>query len=67
MPGQRCCVCKNSQSKDPAVSFHRFPKDSERRSVWLEVFDVHWKSCLRPILLGLFSSTMQGPGLDSST
>ena len=41
MPGQRCCVCGNSRSKDPGVSFHRFPNQRmypERRAVWLQVF-----------------------------
>ena len=41
MPAQRCCVCGNSRSKDPGVSFHRFPNKRihpERRAVWLQVF-----------------------------
>ena len=25
MPGQKCCVCENSRTKDPQVGFHRFP------------------------------------------
>ncbi len=38
MPGQRCRVCGNSQSKDPGISFHRFPRNTDARSKWLEVF-----------------------------
>ena len=41
MPGQTCCVCGNSRSKDPGVSFHRFPNQQmhpERIAVWLQVF-----------------------------
>lgn len=40
MTGKYCCVCGNSQSKDPNASFHRFPKDQRRRAVWLKVFDM---------------------------
>ena len=41
MPGQRCCVCGNSRTKDPQVVFHRYPsaaKNPERRALWLSVF-----------------------------
>ena len=38
MGGQRCCVCGNRQARDPAASFHRFPRDTVRRTLWLEVF-----------------------------
>jgi len=40
MPGQKCCICGNSQVLDKTASFHRFPDDKARRAVWLEVFDV---------------------------
>ena len=41
MPGQQCCVCDNSRTKDPGLSFHRFPNERmnlERRAVWLREF-----------------------------
>ena len=41
MPGKYCCVCGNNHSKDPNVSFHRFPSDRTKRGRWLEVFDMH--------------------------
>ena len=47
MPGQRCCVCTNSQSKDPSASFHRFPRDPAVRTVWLSTFDIQ-ESDLKP-------------------
>lgn len=30
-----CLVCGNTKAKDHSVSFHRFPKDQERRSKWI--------------------------------
>ena len=33
MGGQRCCVCGNRQARDPAASFHRFPRDTVRNSM----------------------------------
>ena len=38
MTGHRCCVCGNSH--DPGVSFHRIPKEPERRALWLRVFEL---------------------------
>ena len=38
MPGDSCLVCGNTRSKDSSASFHRFPTDSERRTVWLNAF-----------------------------
>ena len=47
MPGQRCCVCSNSQAKDPTASFHRFTRDPALRSAWLGVFELQ-ESDLKP-------------------
>ena len=33
--GHKCCVCGNTRTKDSSVSFHRFPKEQKRRSLWL--------------------------------
>ena len=39
MPGGKyCCVCKNSYSKDPQISLHRFPSATDKRGAWLEAF-----------------------------
>ena len=41
MPGQQCCVCGNSRTKDPRLSFHHFPNERmnlEMRAVWLREF-----------------------------
>ena len=40
MLGQRCCVCPNTQSKDPSLKFHRFPRDPAVRRVWLDTFSM---------------------------
>ena len=32
MTGQRCCVCNNNRAKDPAVSFHRIPRNKATRA-----------------------------------
>ena len=40
MPGDSCLVCRNNRSNDPDTSFHRFPSDPQRRSVWLSVFQL---------------------------
>ena len=54
MPGKYCCVCGNSHSKDPHVSFHRFPSDEIKRNRWLQAFDMeevdvksHMRVCSR--------------------
>ena len=54
MPGKYCCVCGNNHSKDPYVSFHRFPSGHTKRGRWLEVFEmrgsdvkVHMRICSR--------------------
>ena len=40
-------MCKNSQAKDPTVSFHRFTIDAALRSAWLDVFELQ-ESDLKP-------------------
>ena len=40
MTGHRCCICGNTKTKDPSVSFHRFPKEAERRELWLSAFNL---------------------------
>ena len=40
MSGRKCCLCGNNRSKDPGVSFHRFPKQPERSALWLVVFEL---------------------------
>ena len=40
MTGHVCIVGGNSKAKDPSVTFHRIPKDVERRALWLVVFDI---------------------------
>ena len=40
MPGDSCLVCENTRSKDSSASFHHFPMDSERRTVWLNAFQL---------------------------
>ena len=38
MPGQRFSVCGDTKTIDANSSFHRIPKNSARRSLWLDVF-----------------------------
>ena len=38
MRGDACIVCGNTSKKEPKLSFHRFPKDVEKRAKWLKVF-----------------------------
>lgn len=40
MTGHRCCVCGNTKTSDPSVSFHRVPKEADKRALWLEVFSL---------------------------
>ena len=40
MPGQRCYVCGNTKSNDRSVSFHRVPKEVEKRAVWLQLLSL---------------------------
>ena len=41
MTGHTCIVCGNTKAKDSSASFHRLPKDPKRRTLWLEVLDIH--------------------------
>ena len=54
MPEKYCCVCENSKSKDPNISFHCFPSNDKRRLEWLKAFQIeasevnpHWRVCSR--------------------
>ena len=41
MTGHRCCVCGfcgNTKAKDPSVTFHRIPKEPEKRALWIKCF-----------------------------
>ncbi len=40
MPGDACVVCGNTRVKAPELSYHRFPSDREKRTLWLQVFQV---------------------------
>lgn len=40
MPGQRCCVCNNTQAIETTVSFHRIPRSPATRAIWLGVFEL---------------------------
>ena len=40
MPGDTCLVCGSNRSSDPSAFFNRFPRDPERRSTWLRVFQL---------------------------
>ena len=40
MTGHTCVVCGNTKVKDSSVTFHRIPKEVERRARWLKVFDI---------------------------
>ncbi|XP_016664877.1 THAP domain-containing protein 2-like, partial [Acyrthosiphon pisum] len=31
----RCVICHSNSTKNPNLSFHRFPKDPEKREVWI--------------------------------
>ena len=43
MPGQKCCVCVNTQVLDDRASFHHFPKEIDRRMLWIDVFGIQEK------------------------
>ena len=40
MPGDMCLVCGCNRSSNPSASFHCFPRDPEKRSTWLCVFQL---------------------------
>ena len=43
MPGQKCYVCGNTQELDDRASFHHFPKEIDRRTLWIDVFGIQEK------------------------
>ena len=48
MPGGKyCCVCKNSYSRDPRISLHRFPSATDKRGAWLEALEEEVKPHMR--------------------
>ena len=40
MTGHKCSVCGNTQANEAGESFHRIPKEPERRALWLRVFEL---------------------------
>ena len=40
MPGQRCTVCGTSRNTNPEESFHRVPRQEDRRASWLKEFSL---------------------------
>ena len=65
MPGDVCLVCGNYRKNNPQLSFHRFPTDPARRSLWVRVFELdpeavkpHHRVCSRHFLNG---DTKNGP------
>ena len=40
MTGHKCSVCGNTRANEASVSFHRIPKEPERRALWLRVFEL---------------------------
>ena len=41
MTGHRCCVCGNTRTTDPSVSFHRIPKEPEKRALLLSLLELN--------------------------
>ena len=59
MPGDKCIVCGNTRFKDSGISMHRFPKETEKRRRWLQVFKLknedvlsHTRVCSRHFIDG---------------
>ena len=59
MPGDVCLVCGNYRKNNPQLSFHRFPTDPARRSLWVKVFELdpeavkpHHRVCSRHFFNG---------------
>ena len=59
MPGDLCLVCGNYRKNNPQLSFHRFPTDPARRSLWVRVFELdpeavkpHHRVCSRHFFNG---------------
>ena len=40
MPGDLCVVCGNYCKHNPQLSFHRFPSDLAKHSLWVRVFEL---------------------------
>ena len=40
MPGDTRVICGNTRASDPSISFHRFPANPEKRTVWRRVFQM---------------------------
>ena len=60
MPGDLCLVCGNYRKNNPQLSFHRFPTDPARRSLWVRVFELdpeavkpHHRVCSRHFLTAI--------------
>ena len=59
MPGDLCVVCGNYRKHNPQLSFHRFPSDLAKRSLWVRVFELdteavkpHHRVCSRHFFNG---------------
>lgn len=59
MPGDSCVVCGNYRKHHPQLSFHRFPTNPAKRSLWVRVFELdpeavkpHHRVCSRHFLNG---------------
>ena len=59
MLGDLCLVCGNYRKNNPQLSFHRFPTDPGRRSLWVRVFELdpeavkpHHRVCCRHFFNG---------------
>ena len=39
MTSHKCYICGSTSTNDPNVSFYRFPNESKRRALWLQVFE----------------------------
>ena len=59
MPGDLCLVCGNYRKNNLQLSFHRFPTDPARRSLWVRVFELdpeavkpHHRVCSRHFFNG---------------
>ena len=40
MTGHHWRVCGNTKAKDSSVTFHRIPKEPEKRALWIKCFDL---------------------------
>ena len=67
MTGDACIVCGNTRKKEPKLSFHRFPKDDEKRAKWLKVFGLsesqfkfHSRVCSRHFVIFVMCTMVAG-------